>query len=424
MAVISQPPTSSCSSTARSFRPWARPGGWAAFIVIAWASVTLSAHGATAATELGPAEVVVDDNGCKRCDHQGVVPCSKHSKDLLEAEGRVLFCSVIAGCETCGGTLQMDCKHCDGGPGVAAVAARRAEIQAWMAASNEVEEHFGRPIPRCETPHLHLVMETGAKIKDGRKTVDPHWLMHQVADDCEHVAVAVTEHFKVEGDGDLPAKMRMWFWSKGKDHLSAVQAFMGIAAQGDFKMLGKDPVFSVWQQPGLFTTAPAIRSLFAHNIAHMLLSNLEAERDISILGGGWFDAGLGHWYEYDRFQRSTHYCTEEASAQGQFANGVWKAAMRKLVEGTESSLFVPVVTLSTTTMTAQQQAICWSFFDWLVANHVASLRPILDGLKVQRETRELFKEHLGMSVLAAEQAWRQWVSETYPKKEKPTRRRR
>ena len=367
------------------------------------------------------APVAPVEEGCRRCDHQGVVVCPKHSEELLEAEARVHFCSLAAACEDCGGTLKIDCKHCDGGPGEAAVEARRAEIQAWLA-ENEVEAHFGRPVPRCETEHLQLTFEPGAKIKAGRKVVDPHLLMHQVADDCEFVATKVKEHFNVQPEDKL-AKMRMWFWSSGKDHLSAVQAFMQIAATGDFKMLGKDPVFSVWQEPGLFSTAPAIRSLFAHNIAHMIVSNLVAERDISIIGGGWFDAGVGHWYEYERFERSTNYCTEEASAVGQFSGGIWKASIRKLVEKASDNVFVPLMDKPTTTMTSEEQAICWSFYDWLVAEHQEALMPLLRGLKIKTSSRDLFQEHLGMNVLKAEETWRAWVSATYPKKEKIPRRR-
>ena len=40
------------------------------------------------------------------------------------------------------------------------------------------------------------------------------------------------------------------------------------------------------------------------------------------------------------------------------------------------------------------------------------------GLKQKTDARELLKEHLGMSLLKAEEAWREWVSNTYPKKEK------
>lgn len=382
--------------------------------------VLLSVAFLTAALASPPQE------GCRRCDHQGVVVCPKHKEEMLEAEARVHFCSVAAECSDCEGTLRIDCRHCEGGPGVEPMEARRKEIQAWLGTS-EVAAHFGRSVPRCESDHLELVFETGRKIKDGRKTMDPHVLMHQVADDCEHVASRIVEHFQVEeGEevtkGGFPAKMRMWLWSNADDHSSALETFLKMSARGDFKLLGRDPVFSVWQEPGLFSTAPGIRSVFGHNIGHMLISNLDRELDISITGGGWFDAGIAHWYEYDRFERSVNYCTEEASIAESFANGVWKASMRKLVEKSDSGLFIATLSMPTTAMSAQQQAVCWSFYDWLVAVHRPKLRLILRGLKTKTPTRNLFREHLGMTTLDAEAAWKEWVMATYPKKD-PIRRR-
>lgn len=359
------------------------------------------------------------EGGCRRCDHRGVVACPKHSDEILEAEERVLFCSVVGHCEDCHGALVVDCEHCDGGPASKAMEERRAKVAAWLAES-PVERHFGRAVPRCETRRFELVLDVEGKFKLDRKKIDGHTLMHLVADDCEFVAKGLDEHFGIEDD-DLFAKMRMWMWPTGKDHASAVLEFMRQSARGDFKMLGKDPVFSVWQEPGLFATTPAIRSLFTHNAAHMIVSNLDRERDMSVTGGGWLDAGLGHWYEYERFGQSVQYCIEEATAGSAFANGVWKAAMRKLVKDTDGPLFLPQLDRRTTAMTVEDQAICWSFYDWLVANHQPQLRPILRGLKMPKDTRELFKEHLDMTVLEAEDAWRAWVLETYPKKEKRRR---
>jgi hypothetical protein len=154
----------------------------------------------------------------------------------------------------------------------------------------------------------------------------------------------------------------------------------------------------------------------------MLISNLFRERDVGPIGGGWFDAGAGHWYEYDRFDSSVNYCIEEATALSSFAGGVWRAAMRQLVSKAKEPLMPALLDIPTTAMNVQQQAICWSFYDWLVANHRESLRPILRDLKQKKPTRDVLNEHVGMGVIAADEAWRAWVLETYPKKEKKRRR--
>ena len=142
----------------------------------------------------------------------------------------------------------------------------------------------------------------------------------------------------------------------------------------------------------------------------MLVSNMFRELDISPHGGGWLDAGLGHWHEYARFDRSVQYCIEEANALDNFSNGVWRAAIRKMCERAASkggTLLPPLFNKTTTSMSAPEQAICWSFYDWLVAEHPSALRPILMGLKQKADARELLKEHLGMGLLKAEEAWRE-----------------
>ncbi len=358
--------------------------------------------------------------GCRRCDKRGVVPCGKHSEEILAAEGRVHFCSVVAGCKECGGALVVDCKRCEGGPENAAMEARRVAVAEWMK-QNEIEAHFGRPVARCETDHCELVFDLKGSFKVGRTKIDAHELMHLVADDTSHVCQRVVEHHGVEEE-DIFAKMRMWIWESADDHKSAVETFMHTSARGDFKMLGKDPVFSVWREPGLFSSPGAIRTVFTHNVGHMMISNMFRERDVGPIGGGWYDAGAGHWYEYDRFDSSVQYCIEEATALSSFADGVWRAAMRKLVARSDEPLLPPLLDVPTTAMNVQQQAICWSFYDWIVANHQDKMRLVLRDLKQKKPTREVMREHFGVGVLQAEEAWKQWVLDTYPTREKKKRR--
>ena len=55
---------------------------------------------------------------------------------------------------------------------------------------------------------------------------------------------------------DYRAKMRMWLWSDVATHQKAQAEFLGTITTGDFKMLGRDPVFSVWTEPPHFDTVP------------------------------------------------------------------------------------------------------------------------------------------------------------------------
>ena len=348
-----------------------------------------------------------DGDGCRRCDYRGMVRCSAHP----EYEGGVLFCSVATACTACGGSLLVDCPHCEGGPDTAAAAARLDVIAKW-APTGKLDEVLGRTLPRIETERFNLVIETG-ELKEGKKKVDQHQIAHHVANDVQAVEKLMEPHFQVRA-GDYRSRMRMWIWQNPKDHALAMEKFLGSTATGDFKILGMNPVFSVWIEKPHFDEVPEVRSLFAHNAAHMLLSNLHEPEWVGDIGGGWFDAAVGHWYEYAVFGRTVNYCIEEATLSENYFNGQWRAAIRKRLEMEKEPFLPTLIAKNTGGMRQSEHALCWSFYDFLVANHPAALRPIAEDLKKKRPTREIFHERLGMDVLAAEAAWRAWVPTVYP----------
>ena len=148
----------------------------------------------------------------------------------------------------------------------------------------------------------------------------------------------------------------------------------------------------------------------------MLLSNMKAPLWFGDTGGGWFDAAVGHWYEYEHFGRTANYCIEEASIAENYEDGQWRAAIRKRLGKEDEPLLPGLLEHNTGGLRQSDQALCWSFYDYLVAEHEGALRPILDDLKARRENREIFQERLGMTVLEADAAWREWVPTVYPTK--------
>jgi hypothetical protein len=148
----------------------------------------------------------------------------------------------------------------------------------------------------------------------------------------------------------------------------------------------------------------------------MLLSNLYQALWTGDTGGGWFDAGSSHWYEYKIHGLSVNYCIEESTLPLDFHGGVWRAPIRKWL-GKEDTPFLPsLLPKNTGAMELPEQALCWSFYDWLVAEHVSSLPKIQHRLKQKEASRVILKEELGMPLLKIEEAWRAWVKATYPTK--------
>jgi hypothetical protein len=356
----------------------------------------------------------VSGGGCDKCHYEGVIACKAHAKDGEEpsAENPLEFCSWAAHCEACAGVLWIDCSRCDGGPRSAEFEARKAAATAWNE-RNALEKTLGRAVGRLETKHFALVVDL-EELPDGNKRISGHALAHRLALDLEHTAALVSQHFQAQ-DTDYRAKMRMWIFTDLETHKKAMEGFLGTVSTGDFKVLGRDPVFSVWAEPPHFETAPKARAVFVHNAAHMLMSNAFEPVWVGDTGGGWLDAGLGHWYEYEAFGRTLNYCIEEATAMQNWENGQWRAPIRKWLDKESTPLLPGVFSKRTGAMTQRESAVCWSFYDFLVAEHPDTLRGLMVALKKKdKEGRVVLKEQLGLDLAGAEAAWRAWVSETYP----------
>lgn len=358
------------------------------------------------------------ERNCPSCLSQGVLPCKAHVEVTLEEEectpeNGLEFCSWFAACTLCGGTGLIDCGRCPGGERSEATAKRRETVQRWLQPS-ALEQALGRSVGRIQTSHHEIVVEVPV-LPEGKKKVKAHAMAHRLAADLEHVARRIEAHYAMTDD-DYRARMRMWIWDDLATHKKVMEKFLGTITEGDFKMLGRDPVFSVWDEPGLFDTVEGVRMVFAHNTAHMLLSNAFEPTWVGDIGGGWFDAGAGHWYEYERFGRTLNYCLEESTLAENYENGRWRAAVRKRLERSKDPVLPGLLPQRTGQMSAAEHALCWSFYDWLVTAHPGKVRPMLAALKKKTAPREIFQSQFQKDVFEVEAEWRAWVGLTYPLK--------
>lgn len=360
--------------------------------------------------------------GCKQCKERGVLDCKRHDEDLraLEAES---YCSEAAACPDCGGALVVDCPKCPGGPDSAPAEARRAELAAWFAAAgpHPAAEALGRPVLRVETAHLRLAAEIDA-LRDGKKKVSGHAFLHHLARDGERAAAMLAEQYHVERDRDYRAPMRLWFWQRMDAHTLLMREVLKSGSTGDFKLLGRKPVFSVCTSDPVFEDDYLrLLTLGVHNLVHMLQSNVWDEEWIGDQGAGWFDSGAAHWIEERIYGRVRHYCIEEAGEVPDWESGIWRAAVRAILAKRDAAILPALTRKQTGEMMPEEHALAWSFYDWIAATRPEALEPLLRALKRRVPAREALAEHAGADLLAAEQAWRAWVAETYPAREKKPR---
>lgn len=365
----------------------------------------------------GWAQVDPDDvgDGCQVCHLTGVKKCKVHPSSLAEAEAGVIYCSVATSCEACSGALLVDCKRCSGGPGNVEMETRQLRSARFKGSPTPAENLFERELVRVVTAHFDIIIDC-EKIKDGSRRMSAHEVAHALATEAEKAAVLLDEQFGAKLH-HYSRRSRIWFWGNPKDHLLVNQKILGTNDPGAFKLFGPDPAYSAWtKERGLENKGMLIVSNGVHIGVHLLLSNLFQNQWIGNFKAGWFDVGAAHYYENLRFQQVTTYCIDEADANLDYENGRWHVPVRKYLTKNKKSLLPSLLSKISGTMWDEEHALAWSLYDWVATMHPKALKPLLVGYKERKETRDLFKEHLGMTVKQVEEAWRAWVLDTYPVK--------
>ena len=99
-----------------------------------------------------------------------------------------------------------------------------------------------------------------------------------------------------------------------------------------------------------------------------------------------------------------------------YEDGQWRAPVRRRLEREKDPFLPGLLPKRTGAMSAAEHALCWSFYDFLLAAHPGAVRLLMQDLKQKKPAREVIAAHLGMDVFATEAAWRAWVADTYPTK--------
>lgn len=375
-------------------------------------ALSLLALASSAGAQVDPNDV---GNGCQVCHLTGVKKCKKHPLSLAEAEGEVIYCSVATSCKDCTGALLVDCKKCSGGPGNVEMETLQLRAKRFKENPTPAEQLFDRELVRVVTAHFDIIIDS-EKIKDGSTRMSAHEVAHALASEAEKAAAMLDEQFGAKLH-HYSRRSRIWFWGDPKDHLLVNQKVLGTNNGTAFKLFGPDPAYSAWtKERGLENKGLAIVSNGVHIGVHLLLSNLYQNQWIGNFKAGWFENGAAHYYENKLFQQITTYCIDEADANLDYEHGRWHVPVRKYLTKNKKALLPSLLSKISGTMWGEEHALAWSLYDWVATVHPKALKPLLVGYKERKQTRDLFKSHLGMTVQQVETAWRAWVFETYPVK--------
>lgn len=378
-----------------------------------WASCLIAAT--------GQEETERVSDGCKRCNHRGVVECKRHDEADIALEEGVDFCAIAARCEDCGGTFQVDCGFCIGGPDSLPLERRRGRIAGILKGGVPPEKLLERPLPWVRTPHFDLVVDV-EYLKNGSKRLDAHEFLHHLARESEAAASMLDQHLKAKPHHYGRAKI--YFWESLADHKKVNRELLGTNTESGMKLYGPKPAASSWTgAKGLQGKALNVAANGVHIGIHLLLSSAFRGEWIGDKKAGWFDVGAAHWYEEQRFQRTATYCVDEANADLNYKNGQWRTVIKSELAKRKETLLPELSKELSGTLWEEEHALSWSLYDWLVTEHPDSVKAFLMGFKDGKEMRDICRKELDMTLRQVEDAWRTWVAETYPARNPKARKR-
>ena len=349
---------------------------------------------------------------CTRCKSRGWVECGEHGKLDLSKEREVVYCSVVDGCEACGGIGWLACTACDEGPMGAEAEARRAGAAEARARLAELDTTMQRPLRKAESAHFVLVWEM-TPLKVGKKLQDEHAMLHLTLARLEALYADYTQLLGV-ADTAFAKKPRVFVWYLPDEHKAASQAFCDMYAPAGTKLMGLNPNYSVCGSNRYFKGDEQLHRNLVHCVTHLLFSHEYPPQWIGNLRGGWAEEGLAHLFEERGFGVCDNYCYQEQNTRYDFKGGRFKPALRKLVEEDQMPPLAGVMQRNTDQLEPAEHAVALAVVEYLVQRDAAAFDQLGQQLRSRAETRDVLQELYGLSILELEVALQAWVLETYP----------
>lgn len=349
---------------------------------------------------------------CTKCHSTGKIPCSEHPRSDCEMEEDVLYCSVIADCKVCGGVGWLGCPECKNEIGHEWVTKKLDKIQTRKKALEFMDTAMKRELRKAESKHMVLVWEMEA-IKIEKRRIPPHEAMHIYLKRMEAVFADFCARFEIT-EKVFSEKSQLFVWWLEQDHKDGSMAFCQQSGSGGVKLMGSRPRYSICGNKQHFNDDERLHRNIVHCVAHLLMSNEVPAGWIGNLKAGWADEGLAHWFEDRYWGVCDTYCFQEANTNVDFKGGRWRPAVRKMVAEGDTPNIAEVFEKNTDTLTLPENAVAFSYVDYLITHDGAKFDKLIKKLKAKVPTRDALKEIFGMAPLEFEAVWKAWVLATYP----------
>jgi len=349
---------------------------------------------------------------CAKCKGEGLVPCREHGREDLSSELEVLYCSVVDGCEACGGTGWLDCTACEQPEKEAQLAARRSSVASARERLAELDSKMGRRLRKAESKHFVIVWEM-TPMKVDKQLKSEHEMLHLTLERLERLFTDYVtlldvpeEHFK--------KKSRVFVWQLPDDHRRGSSAFCDMQVAGGAKLMGLDPNYSVCGNKSFFVNDEQLHRNLIHCVTHLLFSHEQPSNWIGALQCGWIEEGLPHWFEDRYFGVCDNYCFQEQNTHFDFHGGHFKPALHDLVEKGEMPPVAGVMQRNTDELGPAEHAVALALVDYLMATDAKALGLLGRDLRARVSTRDALQQRFKISILELEQRLGPWVLANYP----------
>jgi hypothetical protein len=359
---------------------------------------------------------------CNFCQNKGAKDCRRHSRKDREAEDDevTLFCSHVITCQECAGTMLVDCSRCKNPEVEARLENQRKKNLAWLAARREkVDKLIKHEVMHLSSKNFDLTYDL-KPMKVGRKRLSQHEHAHLYLQRLEDFRDLFMETMQIS-TRELPNRPEIYMWRDGRDQNIAALKFAGIGATGaGVKLMGAKTVFTMQYQKRYMKDDDDLHRNIVHNVAHLLLSNMEPSYWIGKLKGGWVDAGVAHYFEFKLDGICSNFCYQEQATNKGYKNGKWLVPVRKMVQLDDLLPFAETITKNTDQLEPKEHALCFSYVhfclegDLVEKDHGKAFCKLVRALKAKEPTRDGLRKAYGLTTFAFVEKWKEWVLKTYP----------
>jgi hypothetical protein len=384
---------------------------------LAWLSLVL------ACSVAGSAQEELTPPPCHLCKRTGFIENKAWKKASLERDG-LLCAAFIQSDESGRGLRSIPCPRCGNDPAwkeareeFAAEVARR---EKWLAERMQVNELCGSDLVHLQTEHFLLSFGI-EKVTVGRKIFRKHEAAHLYLDRLESVFQDFTQ--RLDATFDDMNRERHWvllFDDQKAGHTASLH-YLGMRMGAGSKKLGLPSIFCGWWDRGKTPTDTDLHRYVVHNVVHLLLATLDGYDWLGLQGrAGWLDEGLAHYYEVAFFpkQRGATFCYQEVNTLRGWTPGSWPVAMRKLMERGEVPLLAAIESRASSELDREQHLAAWSWVEFLLATaKKGQFRALVSALKQKMPLAEALRKTYGMNLTTFQDAWKDHVLATYPRRE-------